>query len=161
MKKENLFSDEFLKQFKSRNQLNSFSKELQNHGNEKMLEGELDGHLDYDKSQKSGNSNTRNGFGQKKVHTSFGESQIQIPRDREASFNPIIVLKRGNMVNGIENVIVSLYTKRMCNNDIEEQIREVYIFWSIYFNHIRDYRKSDRRYWAWQNRPLKPVYLIV
>ena len=113
MKKEELFDDEFLKQFKTGDQLNGFLKELQKRGIEKMLEGELDGHLDYDKHQKSNQSNSRNGFSKKKVRTSFGESEIAVPRDREASFNPMIVPKRGNMVDGIENVIVSLYAKGM------------------------------------------------
>jgi|TARA_B100002051_G_C16652539_1_gene594709 transposase-like protein len=49
-------------------------------------------------------------------------------RDRDASFNPTIVPMRGNMVDGIENVIVPLYAKGMSNSDIEEQIREVYGF---------------------------------
>lgn len=62
------------------------------------------------------------------MRTSFGESQIQVPRDRDASFNPMLVPKRGNMIDGIENVIVSLYAKGMSNSDIEEQIREVYNF---------------------------------
>lgn len=66
MKRKVLFNDEFLKQFKSVDKLNSFLKEPQKRGIEKMLEGEFDGHLGYDKSQKSGNPNTRNGFGQKK-----------------------------------------------------------------------------------------------
>jgi len=128
MKKEELFDDEFLKQFKTGDELNGFLKELQKRGIEKMLEGELDGHLDYDKHQKSNQSNSRNGFSKKKVRTSFGESEIAVPRDREASFNPMIVPKRGNMVDGLENVIVSLYAKGMSNSDIEEQIREVYNF---------------------------------
>lgn len=49
----------------------------------------------------------------KKIRASFGESQIQVPRDRDASFNPMIVPKRENMVDGIENIIVSLYAKGM------------------------------------------------
>jgi|TARA_Y100000588_G_C13310025_1_gene525268 transposase-like protein len=57
MKKEDLFSDEFLKQFKSGDELNGFLKQLQKRGIEKMLEGELDGHLGYDKNQKSNNPN--------------------------------------------------------------------------------------------------------
>ena len=52
----------------------------------------------------------------------------KVPRDRNASFNPMIVPKRENMVDGIENVIISLYAKGMSNRDIEEQIREVYNF---------------------------------
>ena len=161
MKKEDLFSDEFLKQFKSGDELNGFLKQLQKRGIEKMLEGELDGHLGYDKNQKSGNPNTRNGFGQKKVRTSFGESQIQVPRDRNASFNPMIVPKRGNMVDGIENVIVSLYAKGMSNSDIEEQIREVYNFEVSTSTISRITEKVTEDIVAWQNRPLEPVYLIV
>ncbi len=128
MEKEDLFNDDFLKQFKTGDELNAFLKQLQKRGIEKMLEGELDGHLGYAKNQKSGNTNARNGYSEKKVRTTFGESGIQVPRDRDASFNPMIVPKRRNMVDGIENVIVSLYAKGMSNSDIEAQIREVYGF---------------------------------
>jgi len=76
MKKEDLFSDEFLKQFKIGDELNGFLEQLQKRGIEKMLEGELHGHLGYDNDQKSDNPNTRNGFDKKRVRTSFGESQI-------------------------------------------------------------------------------------
>lgn len=55
-------------------------------------------------------------------------SEIQVPRDRDASFNPMLVTKRKSMVDVIENIIVSLYTKGMSNSDIEEQIWEVYNF---------------------------------
>jgi putative transposase len=128
MKKEELFNDDFLKQFKTGDELNSFLKELQKRGIEKMLEGELDAYLDYERHQRRKGDNSRNGHSKKKVRTSFGESEIQVPRDRDASFNPMIVPKRGNMVDGIENVIVSLYAKGMSNSDIEQQIREVYNF---------------------------------
>ena len=161
MKKEELFDDEFLKQFKTGDELNGFLKELQKRGIEKMLEGELDGHLDYDKHQKSNQSNSRNRFSKKKVRTSFGESEIAVPRDREASFNPMIVPKRGNMVDGIENVIVSLYAKGMSNSDIEEQIREVYNFDVSTSTISRITDKVSGDIVAWQNRPLEPVYLIV
>ncbi len=86
MKKEDLFDDEFLKQFKSREELSNFLKQLQKRGLDKMLEGELDDHLDYDRNQKSKSGNTRNGFSQKKVRSSFGEDHIQVPRDREGFF---------------------------------------------------------------------------
>ena len=161
MKKEELFTDEFLKQFKTGDELNSFLKQLQKRGIEKMLEGELDSHLGYDKHQQTTESNARNGYTPKKVRTSFGESQIQVPRDRDASFNPMLVPKRGNMIDGIENVIVSLYAKGMSNSDIEEQIREVYNFEvsTSTISRITDRITNDIV--AWQNRPLEPVYLIV
>lgn len=161
MKKDDLFDDEFLKQFKSGEELSSFLKQLQKRGLEKMLEGELDGHLDYDKNQKSGSGNTRNGYSQKKVRSSYGEDTIKVPRDRDGSFNPMIVPKRKNMVDGIENVIVSLYAKGMSNSDIEEQISEVYGFdvSTSTISRITDRISNDIV--AWQNRPLEPVYLIV
>ena len=161
MKKEDLFDDEFLKQFKSGEELSSFLKQLQKRGLEKMIEGELDGHLDYDKNQKSGSGNTRNGYSQKKVRSSYGEDTIKVPRDRDGSFNPMIVPKRKNMVDGIENVIVSLYAKGMSNSDIEEQISEVYGFdvSTSTISRITDRISNDIV--AWQNRPLEPVYLIV
>ena len=161
MKKEDLFNDDFLKQFKTGEELNNFLKQIQKRGIEKMLEGEFDGHLGYSKSQKSDNTNFRNGHSEKKVRTSFGESNIQVPRDRDASFNPMVVPKRGNMVDGIENVIVSLYAKGMSNSDIEEQIREVYGFdiSTSTISRITDAITNDIV--AWQSRPLEPVYLIV
>ncbi len=65
------------------------------------------------------------------------------------------------MVDGIENVIVSLYVKGMSNSDIEEQIREVYGFdlSTSTISRITDAITDDIV--AWQNRPLEPVYLIV
>lgn len=87
MRPEDLLTDEFLKQFKSRETLNDFLGQLQKRGIEKMLEGELDRHLGYDKHEQSLNTNSRNGYGKKRVRTSYGESEIRMPRDRDASFN--------------------------------------------------------------------------
>lgn len=126
-----------------------------------MLEGELDAHLDYDKNQRSNTSNARNGRSTKKIKTSFGESEIIVPRDREASFNPTIVAKRGNMINGIENVIISLYAKGMSNSDIEDQIRDVYDFDLSISTISRITERVSGNIVSWQNRPLEPVYLIV
>jgi len=161
MKKEDLLNAEFLKQFKTCEELSNFLKQIQKRGIEKMLEGELDGHLGYPKHEQTSVNNARNGFTKKKVRTSFGESEIRVPRDREASFNPMLVPKRTSMVDGIENVIVSLYAKGMSNSDIEEQIREVYNFdvSTSTISRITDAITNDIV--AWQNRPLEPVYLIV
>ena len=161
MKKEDLLSDEFLKQFKTGEDLYGFLAQLQKRGIEKMLEVELDAHLGYYKHEKTTKSNARNGFSNKKIKTSFRESEIQVPRDREASFNPIIVPKRQNMLDGLENVIISLYAKGMSNSYIEEQIREVYNFEvsTSTISRITDTVSSDII--TWQNRPLDAVYLIV
>ena len=89
MKKEDLLSDEFLKQFKTGEDLNGFLAQLQKRGLEAILKGEMDSHLVYEKHEKSSSTNSRNGFSNKRIKTSFGESEIQVPRDREASFNPM------------------------------------------------------------------------
>lgn len=161
MKKDYFLSEQFLKQFKSAEELNGFLKQIQKRGIEKMLEGELDAHLDYEKHQKRKGSNSRNGYGKKKVKTSLGQSEIKVPRDRESSFNPMIVPKRGNMVDGVENVIISLYSKGMSNSDIGEQIREVYGFDVSTSTISRITDKVTGDIIAWQNRPLESVYMIV
>lgn len=161
MDKEKMLSDAFLKQFKTGEELNSFLAELQKRGIEKILEGELDAHLGYEKHEKTPDANSRNGYSNKKIKTSYGESKIQVPRDRDASFNPMLIPKRQSMVDGLENVIVSLYAKGMTVSDIEEQIREVYNFQvsTSTISRITDAVASDVI--AWQNRSLEPVYLVV
>ena len=126
-----------------------------------MLEGELDSHLGYDKNKKPDNPNARNGYSEKKVRTSMGESNIHVPRDRDASFNPMILPKRGSMVDGLENIIVSFYAKGMSNSDIEEQIHELYGFEVSTSTISRITDAVTNNIVAWQNRPLEPVYLIV
>ncbi|MEN1785540.1 MAG: IS256 family transposase [Bacteroidota bacterium] len=161
MNNEELFNDEFFKQFKTGDELNGFLKQLQKRGIEKMLEGELDAHLDYGKNERSSNLNSRNGHSRKKVRTSFGESEITVPRDRDASFNPMVVPKGGNMVDGIENIIISLYAKGMSVSDIEEQVHEAYGLEVSTSTISRITEKVTADIVAWQNRPLEPVYLIV
>ena len=153
--------DEILNQFSTGEQLNDFLKALQKRGIEKMLEGEFNHHLGYDKHKKSLSDNVRNGTTEKTIKTAFGESQIQVPRDCEGSFNPMIVPKRKSIVDGLENVIVSLYAKGMSNSDIEQQIREVYNFniSTSAISRITDTVTNDII--VWQNRPLEPVYLII
>jgi len=161
MKKEDLLSSDFLKQFKTGEELNSFLQEMQKRGVEQLLEGEMEAHLGYLKHEVSNNSNSRNGYGKKIIKTSHGESEIKVPRDRDSSYSPMLVPKRQSIVDGIENVIISLYAKGMTNSDIEEQIREVYNFdvSTSTISRITDRITSDII--AWQNRPLEPIYLIV
>ena len=161
MKKEDLLQSDFFKQFKTTDEFHDFFKNLHNRGIEAMLEGELDDHLGYDKHSKARTSNTRNGYGSKTIKTSLGESEIQVPRDRDGSFNPMIVPKRKNMINGIENVVISLYAKGMSNSDIEEQIREIYGFEVSTSTISRITDKVSEDIVAWQNRPLEPIYFIV
>jgi transposase-like protein len=161
MQPEDFLSDDFLKQFKTGEQLSSFLAQIQKRAIEKMLEGELDDHLGYDKHEQTDSPNARNGYGKKKIRTSYGESDIRVPRDRDASFNPMIVPKRESMVEGIEEVIVSLYAKGMSVSDIESQIKDVYKFEVSSSTISRITSRVAEDVVAWQNRPLEAVYLIV
>jgi len=161
MKKEDVLKSEFLKQFTSGEELFAFAKELQKRGVEQLLEGELDAHLGFSKHQVSENSNARNGHTKKQIKTADGEFTIEVPRDRESTFEPVLVPKRKTIADGIENVIVSLYAKGMSNSDIEEQIREVYDFKvsTSVISRITERITSDIH--IWQNRPLESLYFIV
>lgn len=161
MKPEELLDEEFLKQFKNGSELTSFLEKLHKRGIEKILEGELDAHLGYEKHEKSATNNSRNGYSKKKLKTTLGESEIQVPRDRTGSFTPMVVKKRESTSDGVENLIISLYAKGMSTSDIEEQIRELYDFdiSTSAISRITDKITNDII--AWRNRPLESLYLIV
>jgi len=161
MKPEEILNEAFLKQFKNGTELTNFLEDLHKRGIEKILEGELDAHLDYDKHQKRSDTNTRNGYTSKKLKTTLGETIIQVPRDRESSFNPMLIKKRQSTSEGVENIIISLYAKGMSTSDIEQQIHEMYDFniSTATISRITDRITGDII--AWKNRPLEQTYLIV
>jgi transposase-like protein len=161
MKQNTELIDAFLKQLKTGEQLNDFLSQIQKRGIEKILEGELDAHLGYQKNEKAHRSNSRNGYSSKSVKTSFGESEIQVPRDRDASFNPMLLPKRQTMVDGLENIIVSLYAKGMSVNDIEAQVKELYNFDVSGSTISRITEAVSADIINWQNRPLDSFYLVV
>ena len=105
MKPEDILNEDFLKQFKNGSELTNFLEQLHKRGIEKILEGELDAHLDYEKHQKSKADNQRNGYTKKKLKTTLGETEIQVPRDRDSSFSPMIVKKRESATDGVEMLL--------------------------------------------------------
>ncbi|WP_392420596.1 IS256 family transposase [Capnocytophaga canis] len=160
-KEELLNNKEFYKSFKTAEDLTGFFKELHKKAVEHMLNAELDVHLDNEKHDKTKDGNYRNGHTSKKIKTSFGEEQIQVPRDRDGSFNPMLVPKRKNVIDGLENIIVSFYAKGMSVSDIEEQIQEMYGFEVSTSTISRITNAVTNEMVAWQNRPLDELYLIV
>ncbi|MFD0955408.1 transposase, partial [Virgibacillus alimentarius] len=87
---------------------------------ESMLKGEMNTHLGYqsnDKKEKT-TGNRRNGYGQKTVKTSTGEVDIQVPRDRDGSFEPQLIPKRQRDVSAIEGKVISMYARGMSQRDI-------------------------------------------
>ena len=162
MNKNDVLNDDFLKQFKNSKDFIHFMEHLYKRGVETMLQGEMEAHLGYSKSQTRPNkTNARNGYGSKTIKTQQGEFEIQVPRDRNSEFEPQIVPKRSRMSQGIENIIISLYAKGMSNSDIEEQLNELYGFTvsTSTISIVTDRITNDII--AWQNRPLESVYLVV
>jgi putative transposase len=161
LKTQDLLTDAFLKQLKTGEELQAFLRDIHKRGLEKILEGELDAHLGYDKHEKTPSINARNGTQKKVIKTEFGETLIEVPRDRESSFDPVLVPKRSRYSTGVENLIISLYSKGMSVSDIEQEIKEIYQFElsSSAISRVTERVLEDSI--AWQNRPLDPVYLVV
>ena len=159
--KEELFNSDFLKEFKSETELSSFLKELHAKALEKMLEGELDVHLGYDKHQKRVATNVRNGTTSKTIKTEYGQSKIAIPRDREGNFEPIVVPKNQSKSLSIENLVVSLYAKGMSLSDIEDELKEIYGFKLSGTAITTITNKVNQEVIEWQHRPLEAVYCVV
>lgn len=158
-----ILTPEFLKQFKNSKELNSFIDELFTKGMEQMLEGELDGHLGYAKHSPQGinSGNSRNGKTSKTIHTKRGELEVAVPRDRNSTFEPVLVPKRSRFVEGIEEIIISLYARGMSVRDIEAQIKEIY---GVNVSDATISNVTSRVHTLvteWQSRPLSSVYFVV
>jgi putative transposase len=158
-----VLTPEFLKQFKDSGELNSFMEELYARAMEQMLEGEMDGHLGYVKHSAEGinSGNSRNGKSSKKVKTTLGEVELEIPRDRNSTFEPVLIPKRSRKVEAIEEMIISLYARGMTVRDIETQIREVYGYNISDATISNVTAKVQTLVTEWQSRPLSTVYFVV
>lgn len=160
---KDLLSKEFLSQFKTEEEMSKFLTDLHARVLEQMLEGEMDAHLGYEKHSPEGNNsgNSRNGKYPKKIQTHYGESVIDVPRDRQGEFEPTVVPKHHSRGLSIEKLVISLYAKGMSVSDIEEEMKEIYGIplstsaISIITN------KVTQAAIEWQNRPLESQYLIV
>ena len=130
---------------------------------EAMLQGEMDHHLGYasnDKGPKK-DSNRRNGYGKKILKTTQGEVEIEVPRDRDGSFEPQIVAKRQKDVSAIEKKVLAMYARGMSQRDISSTIEDIYGF-QMSHDMISDI--TDRiipEMEEWKNRPLKKCYAFV
>ena len=156
-------SKEFLSQFKTGEDVTAFMKELHTRVYEQMLEAEMDNHLGYEKHSNQGDhsGNSRNGSYKKQIQTEMGESVIQVPRDREGEFEPIVVPKHQSRGLSIERLVISLYAKGMSVADIESEMQEIYgINLSTSAISITT-NKVSQAATEWQNRPLESLHMIV
>lgn len=131
---------------------------------ENGLDAELDeelGYSRYDYKNKD-TDNSRNGHSSKTLKTSFGEVDIDIPRDRKGEFDPVILKKNQTSISqDIEEKILSMYAKGMTTSDIETHIRDIY---GLQISDTTISRITDKILpiaKEWQQRPLEPIYAVV
>lgn len=130
---------------------------------EAMLQGEMNNHLGYSSNDKSDKptENRRNGYGNKTLKTSKGEVEINVPRDRDASFDPKLIKKRQRDVSEIEDKVISMYAKGMSQRDISSTIEDIYGF-SVSHEMISDITDAViPEMEEWQSRPLEKCYTFV
>jgi transposase-like protein len=91
---------------------------------ESAMEGEMDDHLGYGKHDPAGRNggNSRNGTRPKTMLTEAGPVKIQVPRDRDSSFEPVIVAKRQRRVSGIDDLVISLSAKGLTHGEISAHL---------------------------------------
>jgi len=130
---------------------------------EEILESEMDEHLGYAKNSASGNNsgNSRNGHSKKTVSSQFGESEIQIPRDRNGEFDPKILPKYQTKGEDIEQRIIAMTAKGLSTRDIEDYLRDIYGINASASLISNITNKILPIVTEWQNRPLSSVYPIV
>lgn len=128
---------------------------------EHALKAELDAHLGYDKHEVSESENSRNGYSKKKVIGTFGEAVIDIPRDRNASFEPILVKKNQRTITKIEEHIILLYSRGTSTRDISSIVQELYglDLDATYISKITDQILPDIQ--EFHSRRLSRIYPIV
>ena len=147
--------------FTSPNEVLSSLKELFKDVLQEALEAELDQTLGYGKHEVTAKENSRNGYSKKTIKTELGEIDLNIPRDRNGEFEPKIVPKHQRNINGIEDKILSLYSKGMTTRDISEQIKELYEV-EISAETVSNITNRILPLVSeWQNRPLEKTYSFI
>ena len=128
---------------------------------QEMMEAEMDEHLGYDKYERSSVSNYRNGTKTKHVRSKYGEFDIDVPQDRQSTFEPKIVQKRQKDISAIDDKIISMYAKGMTTRQISDTIEDIYGF-EVSEGMVSDITdKLLPEIENWQNRPLSAVYPVI
>jgi putative transposase len=130
---------------------------------ESALDGEMDAHLGYRKHDPAGDGsgNSRNGRRAKTVLTEMGPVEISVPRDRDASFEPVIVAKRQRRLGGIDDMVISLVAKGLTTGEVQAHLAEIY---GTQVSRETISNITDRvldGLAEWQCRPLDAVYAVL
>ena len=130
---------------------------------ETALEAEMSEHLGYDKHDAEGRDggNSRNGTRTKTVLTEIGPVQIEVPRDRDASFEPVIVRKRQRRLDGIDEIVLSLTARGLTTGEVAAHFEEVYGAKVSRDTISRITDKVCEEMTEWANRPLDAGRILV
>jgi putative transposase len=124
---------------------------------------ELSEHLGYEPHERrpEGSTNARNGTTTKTVQTDIGPVQLEIPRDRDGSFEPVVVPKHVRRLSGFDEQVLSLYAKGFTCGDIVDHVAELYgsVVSRDLVSRVTDAVVDELR--EWQNRPLDEVYPVI
>lgn len=124
---------------------------------QEMLEAEMAQHLGYEAYERSESTNSKT----KAIHSKYGETEIEVPQDREGTFQPQVVKKRQKDISAIEDKIISMYVKGMTTRQISEQIEGIYGF-EVSEGLVSDITdKHLPQIEEWQQRPLSELYPVI
>jgi len=130
---------------------------------EKALGAELTEHLGYEKYEEKGRNsgNSRNGSSKKKLIGKQGEIEVEIPRDRNAEFQPQLIKKNQKRFDGFDDKVISMYSRGMTTREIQAHLEEIYgvEVSAALISEVTNAVIEEVR--AWQTRPLDAVYPIV
>jgi putative transposase len=155
--------EEQLKKMRTQDELEDYISRLYKHAVQTMLKAEMDEHLGYKKHDPSGNNtgNSRNGTSAKTLKTNIGDIPLDVPRDRNSTFEPVLVPKHQRMSSKIEQAIITMYSKGMSTRDIEETVDDIYgvKVSEASISNITAVVLDDIK--EWQQQPLESVYYIL
>ena len=121
----------------------------------------MDGHPGYDRYERSDGSSYRSGTKSKRVRSKYGGFEVDVPQDRQSSFEPQVLPKRRKDISAIDDKIISMYAKGMTVRRISETIEDIYGF-AVSEGMVSDITdKLLPKIEEWQNRPLSAVYPAV
>ena len=126
-----------------------------------MMEAEMDERLGYEKSERSDTDDYRNGYKPKRINSSYGSMDIQVPQDRKSTFEPQVVKKRRKDISDIDQKIISMYAKGMTTRQISDTLEDIYGFKASegFISDVTD--KIMPQIEDWHNRPLSEVYPVL
>jgi putative transposase len=130
---------------------------------ERALGAELTDRLGYEEGDPSGNGsgNSRNGYGRKRVTTDSSQVEIEVPRDREGTFEPRLVRKRQTRLPGFDEKVISMYARGMTVREIRGHLEELYGIGVSPDLISRVTAEVLDEVKAWQSRPLERLYMVV